>query len=116
MFIARALAQEAELVLMDEPLTGLDANSRREVLSVLERLRGQSVAVMVATHDLALAAQHFEHVMLLNRHLLGFGPPKEVFSEVSLLEAYGGRVRFLDTAAGAVLGDTPEGAPEEPHA
>jgi ABC-type Mn2+/Zn2+ transport system ATPase subunit len=106
MFIARALAQEAELVLMDEPLTGLDARSRRDTLALVDALHERKVSVMVATHDLELAAAHFDMVMLLNRRLIGFGPPDEVFTEARLLEAYGGGVALIDTEGGnSIVGD-----------
>ena len=96
MFIARALAQEAELMLMDEPLGGLDAPSQESILSLLDELQGQNVTVMVATHDLEQAAEHFDRIMLLNHKLIGFGPPEQVLQTEKLLEAYGGRVRSLD--------------------
>lgn len=89
MFIARALAQEAELMLMDEPLTGLDVRSQEEVLGILESLREQRVTVLVALHDLKMAAEHFEAVMLLNRHLVGLGSPQDVFTTERLIDAYG---------------------------
>ena len=89
MFIARALAQEAELMLMDEPLTGLDVRSQEELLGILESLRERRVTVLVALHDLKMAAEHFEAVMLLNRHLVGLGSPQEVFSTERLIDAYG---------------------------
>jgi manganese/iron transport system ATP-binding protein len=107
MFIARALAQEAELVLMDEPLTGLDVNSQEDILSILEQLRQRDVTVMVAMHDLKLAAERFDRVMLLNRRLLGLGPPGQVLSSRNLLEAYGGHLHLLPTADGMLaVGDT----------
>jgi manganese/iron transport system ATP-binding protein len=74
-FIARALAQEAELMLMDEPLTGLDVPSQQDIFEVLAALRARGVTVMIATHDLNLAAERFDRVMLLNRRLLGLGRP-----------------------------------------
>ena len=73
MFIARALAQEAELMLMDEPLTGLDIPAQEGILNLLDKLQKQNVTVMVATHDLDQAEKHFDRVMLLNHKLLGFG-------------------------------------------
>jgi len=91
MFIARALAQQAELVLMDEPLTGLDVNSQEDILDILQMLHKNNVTVMVATHNLDLAASHFDRVMLLNNRLFGFGKPQDVFSETQLSAAYGGR-------------------------
>ena len=89
MFIARALAQEAELMLMDEPLTGLDAPSQEGILSLLDSLQRQNVTVMVATHDLEQAAQYFDRIMLLNHQLIGFGGPDEVLQPEKLLRAYG---------------------------
>ena len=107
MFIARALAQEAELMLMDEPLTGLDATSQEEVLAILDRLHQQRVTVMVALHDLQLAARHFDQVMLLNHKLLGFGRPEQVLTPENLLAAYGGHLHLFPTEDGMVaLGDT----------
>jgi manganese/iron transport system ATP-binding protein len=95
MFIARALAQEAELMLMDEPLTGLDMTSHEIIFSLLDELRKRGVTVMISTHDLDQAAERFGRVMLLNHRLLGFGPPETVFNPQNLLEAYGGHLRLM---------------------
>ncbi|MBU0494649.1 MAG: metal ABC transporter ATP-binding protein [Chloroflexi bacterium] len=106
-FIARALAQEAELLLMDEPLTGLDTPAQEDILHILTSLQAQGVTMLVATHDLDLAAQHFDQVLLLNRRLIGFGPPPAVFTPDNLRAAYGGHVTLLDTDEGTlVIGDT----------
>jgi manganese/iron transport system ATP-binding protein len=96
MFIARALAQEAELMLMDEPLTGLDTPAQEGLLNLLDTLRGQEVTVMVATHDLEQAAKHFDRIMLLNHRIVAFGMPNEVLHTDNLLQAYGGRLRPVD--------------------
>src|SRR5215510_13403229 len=96
MFIARALAQEAELMLMDEPLTGLDAPSQEGLLNLLDRLKKEKVTVMVATHDLDQAASHFDRIMLLNHRLIAFGDPSEVLHTDNLLNAYGGRLKPVD--------------------
>jgi len=107
MFIARALAQEAELMLMDEPLTGLDVNSQEDIFSIMDELKKQNVTVLVSLHDLKLAAQEFDRVLLLNRKMMGVGKPKEVFSKDNLLEAYGGHLHLLSTEDGLLaLGDT----------
>lgn len=90
MFIARALAQEAELMLMDEPLTGLDTHSQEDILRILDVLRGRRVTVLVALHDLKLAAERFDGVLLLNHRLIGIGVPEEVFTPENLAAAYGG--------------------------
>ncbi len=96
MFIARALAQEAELMLMDEPLTGLDTPSQEKILSMLERLKQQQVTIMVATHDLEQAAEHFDRVMLLRQRLIGFGTPDQVLQTEKLMQAYGGNVHSIN--------------------
>ncbi len=93
MFIARALAQEAELMLMDEPLTGLDTPSQEGLLNLLDTLKDQNVTVMVATHDLEQAARHFDRIMLLNHRMIAFDAPREVLHTDKLLEAYGGRLK-----------------------
>jgi len=106
-FIARALAQEAELMLMDEPLTGLDVKSQEEIFYILEELRRRDVTIMVATHDLNLAAERFDRLMLLNEHILGFGQADSVFTPALLSEAYSGHMRILETPEGTVaLEDT----------
>jgi ABC-type Mn2+/Zn2+ transport system ATPase subunit len=99
-FLARALAQEAELVLMDEPLNGLDAPSQEAILSLLEKLRQEKITVMVATHDLGQAASHFDRVMLLNRRVIRFGPPHEVLTSDNLLHAYSGHAQLIKGADG----------------
>lgn len=97
MFIARALAQEAELMLMDEPFTGLDARSQEDILAILDELQRRGVTVMASTHDLDLASHHFDRVVLLNRRVLGVGGPDEVFSAERLIQAYGGHLRLIQT-------------------
>ncbi len=107
MFLARALAQEAEIVLMDEPLNGLDAPSQEAILGVLEKLRQQRITVMVATHDLSQAAKFFDRVMLLNRRIIRFGYPAEVLMAENLFAAYGSQGQLIQNADGtATLTDT----------
>ena len=103
MFIARSLAQEAELMLMDEPLSGLDTPSQEGILSLLDRLKRENVTVMVATHDLEQAAGHFERIMLLNHRIVAFDIPKNVLHTDNLLQAYGGRLKV--DSAGTMLVD-----------
>jgi manganese/iron transport system ATP-binding protein len=93
MFIARALAQEAELMLMDEPLTGLDTPAQEGLLDLLDTLRDQRVTVMVATHDLEQASRHFDRILLLNHRIVAFGHPEDVLQTENLISAYGGRLR-----------------------
>ncbi|MBM3143673.1 MAG: metal ABC transporter ATP-binding protein [Chloroflexi bacterium] len=107
MFIARALAQEAELMLMDEPFTGLDINSQEEVFRILDDLKARGVTVLVSLHDLKMATQRFDQVMLLNQRMLGIGTPGWVLTPENLLSAYGGRLHWVPTEEGMLaLGDT----------
>jgi len=89
-FIARALAQEAELLLMDEPLSGLDAPSRDAISDILDDLGSAGVTILVATHDLNLAAERFDRIMLLNSRVIAYGQPSEVLAAANLFRAYGG--------------------------
>lgn len=114
-FIARALAQEAELMLMDEPLTGLDVKSQEDIFDILDKLQQRNVTVLVATHDLNLAAERFDRLMLLNQQIIGFGLAREVFTPELLNRAYSGSMRLIDTANGTVfISDTCCGG-GEPH-
>jgi manganese/iron transport system ATP-binding protein len=117
-FLARALAQEAEILLLDEPLTGLDTPGQETLFAVLDRLREQGIIVLVATHDLDQAAAHFDRVMLLNRRLIALGSPAEVLTPPHLLRAYGAHLHILpgeDETPTMVLADTCcEGAERRP--
>lgn len=107
MFIARALAQQAELMLMDEPFSGLDVPSQQDILAILDGLKANGVTVMVATHDLEQAADSFDKVLLLNRRVYGFGRPEQVLTDEKLLAAYGGHSRVIAAADNRmVLADT----------
>jgi manganese/iron transport system ATP-binding protein len=118
MFIARALAQEAELMLMDEPLAGLDLPSQEGLLSLLARLQEKGVTVMVATHDLQQAAQYFDRILLLNQRIVAFGTAEHVLRPETLMRAYDGRMRFVDGEMGMLAMDDTccEGGGEHEHA
>ena len=90
-------------MLMDEPLTGLDTPSQEGILSLLDRLKKENVTVMVATHDLEQAANHFERIMLLNHRIVAFDIPQHVLHTDNLLQAYGGRLKV--DSAGTMLVD-----------
>jgi ABC-type Mn2+/Zn2+ transport system ATPase subunit len=102
-FLARALAQEPHILLLDEPFTGVDAATQEATLSVLDALSDQKVTIILSTHDLGLAAARFERVLLINRRLIGDGPPARVLSRGPLAEAFGGQVLTLPD--GSVLVD-----------
>jgi manganese/iron transport system ATP-binding protein len=98
-FIARALAQDAEIVLMDEPLTGLDVGSQEGILGLLRGLTDRGVTLLVSTHDLDIAAKQFARIMLLNRKLVAFGGPGEVMRAELLLPTFGGHASVQTASA-----------------
>lgn len=102
-FLARALAQEAELLLLDEPLTGLDIPSQEAILAILVELRAQGITALVATHDLNRAAEQFPLMMLFNRRIIAFGPPAEVLTTERLLAAYGDHMHVVHGTDGDVV-------------
>ena len=106
-FLAQALSQEAEVVLLDEPLTGLDIPGQEAILRILDDLHQAGVTVLTATHDLNLAAKRFDQVMLLNRRLISYGPAAKALTQEALMQAYGNQVHMLPGADGAlILSDT----------
>src|SRR5512142_3077347 len=84
MFLARALAQEPHILLMDEPFTGVDVTTQEATLKLLDDLRQAQVTAMISTHDLNLASGQFDLVLLLNHRLVAFGTPAEVFTKAHL--------------------------------
>jgi manganese/iron transport system ATP-binding protein len=95
MLVARALAQEPEVLLLDEPMVALDATSQHELLTLFEELREQGKTLLVATHDLTCVAESFDAGLLLNRRVVAYGPPTEIFTEERLNEAYGSHMMLL---------------------
>jgi ABC-type Mn2+/Zn2+ transport system ATPase subunit len=95
-FLARALAQEPHILLLDEPFTGVDVSTREATLDLLDELHARSVTVLVSTHDLDLAASRFDQVVLLNRRLIRAGLPSEVFQQDHLQEAFGGQMVVIN--------------------
>ena len=90
--LAQAAAQDAELLLLDEPFTGVDAPTREALRTLLESWREEGRTVIVATHDLESAAREFDLVVCLNRRLVAFGKPAETLGEEVLAETFAGRV------------------------
>jgi len=103
LFLARALAQEAELVLLDEPLVGLDVHSHREVLELIANLYRRDVTVIMSLHDLSIAASHFDKILLLREEMVGFGTPKTVLTEDVLRRAYGSCLQVIPGEDGTFI-------------
>ncbi len=102
-FLARALAQEPHIVLMDEPFTGVDAATQQTTLELLPQLQNQGVTVIVSTHDLNLASTRFDLVLLLNRRVIAFGNAAQVFTPDHITQAFGTRTLMLDGKGSLVV-------------
>jgi manganese/zinc/iron transport system ATP- binding protein len=94
-FIARSLAQGADLYIMDEPFVGVDAATEAAILNLLQDMRKRGKTVVVVHHDLQTAKAYFDWIVLLNTRLVASGPKEEIFKESLLQEAYGGRLNVL---------------------
>jgi ABC-type Mn2+/Zn2+ transport system ATPase subunit len=99
--LARALVQEAQMLLLDEPLAGVDPASAELIDSVLRDLRDEGRAVLVATHDVE-GARAFDRVLCLSTRQVAFGAPDEVLDRAVLEATYGREIVVLDSAAGPV--------------
>jgi ABC-type Mn2+/Zn2+ transport system ATPase subunit len=105
MFLARALAQEADLILLDEPLCGLDGLAKCNMMQIIEEIHQRGITLIVATEDLTQAAssRHYEQAVLLNRGVIASGPAREVFTLERLAKTYKGKLRWFPTERGTVL-------------
>lgn len=99
--LAQAMVEDAGLILLDEPLTGVDRPTADVVAGLIGAWRDEGRAVMVATHDLESAARDYDLVVALNRRLVGFGPAPEICTEEIMRETFRGHVARL--AAGDVV-------------
>jgi manganese/iron transport system ATP-binding protein len=97
-FLARALAQEPHILLMDEPFNGVDMSTQEATFQLLADLKQQNVTVLVSTHDLNMAARKFDDIVLLKRKLIAFGTPSEVLKREHLTAAFGEQLLQLDDA------------------
>ncbi len=102
-FLARAIAQNPHILLMDEPFTGVDVTTREATLRLLDHLRERQVTTIISTHDLNLAASRFDLVLLLNKGLIAYGKPQDVLKQEHLAKAFGSAL--LVTENGALLVD-----------
>lgn len=98
-FLARALVQDAQLYLMDEPFAGVDAATERAIVEVLRTLRERGRTVVAVHHDLTTVPTYFDHVVLLNMRVVATGPVEATFTEENLHKTYGGRLTLLTEAA-----------------
>src|SRR5688572_25125934 len=93
-FIARALLQEADVFLLDEPFSGVDAPTQALVLRVLDNLRLAGKTIVFATHDLIMAERSADICVLLNRRVVAAGPPSQILTVPNLQSTFGGSTAF----------------------
>lgn len=94
-FLARALAQGSDILLLDEPFAGVDAATERAILDVLERAKQAGKTLVVVHHDLSTAAEYFDRLILIKQRLYAYGPPRLVLREDLLSKVYEGRLRIF---------------------
>ncbi|MGY0693593.1 metal ABC transporter ATP-binding protein [Virgibacillus sp. FSP13] len=98
-FIARALAQKAELFFLDEPFVGIDISSEETIIRILKELRDQGKTILVVHHDLSKAKDYFQQILLLNQELVEFGDVEDVMRPETIARAYQGQLSFLKELA-----------------
>ena len=94
-FLARALVQKADLYMMDEPFAGIDATTEKVILELMQDLKADGATVLCVHHDLPTVADYFDHLSLLNLHVVASGAIEDVFTKEQLMKCYGGRLELL---------------------
>jgi len=94
-FLARALAQQSMVYLMDEPFAGVDASTEKAIVRLLHELRAQGSTVIAVHHDLQTVSEYFDSVLLLNMRAIAFGAVESVFTSENLQKTYGGQLHLL---------------------
>jgi manganese transport system ATP-binding protein len=95
-FLARALAQESEMLFLDEPFVGIDVSSEETIISILKELKNDSKTILVVHHDLSKVHDYFDQLILLNKELVGFGDVNQILRPDVLSKAYAGQFSFME--------------------
>ncbi|OCA85058.1 metal ABC transporter ATP-binding protein [Pseudobacillus wudalianchiensis] len=95
-FLARALAQKAQIFFLDEPFVGIDAASEEAIVAILKDLKQEGKTILVVHHDLSKVNDYFDQLILLNKELIGFGTVDQVWRADMLSKAYSGQFSFLN--------------------
>lgn len=94
-FIARALAQQAQIFLLDEPFVGVDASTETTIIQLIKEVNRSGKLIIIVHHDLNKVTEYFDQLILINQRLIAFGPTQEVFTPETLKRTYGGRLTIL---------------------
>ena len=103
-FLARALAQDGQVILLDEPFTGVDVKTEEQIVALLRELRDEGRVMLVSTHNLGSVPEFCDRTVLVKGTVLAYGPTDEVFTRENLENAFGGVLRHF-TLGGAALHD-----------
>jgi len=101
-FIARALAQDTDVLLLDEPFSGVDVAAEQEIMETLDALKQAGITILLATHDLN-AASRFDRVLILKNGVIAYGEPQDVFTPDNLRQAYGDRVSVVGSGSQTII-------------
>ena len=102
-FIARALCQQADILLLDEPIAGVDAATKHSIFELIQGLTAQNRTILVVNHDLKIL-KRFDKLLLLNQRVIAYGPPHDVATDENLRRTYGGRLNLLERAEESLRG------------
>jgi len=97
-FLARALVQNADLYLMDEPFAAVDAATEKAIVQILQEMKQAGKTALVIHHDLQTVPEYFDYVILLNMRVIDHGLTEDVFTPENLQKTYGGRLTLLEEA------------------
>jgi manganese/iron transport system ATP-binding protein len=104
-FLARSLAQEGRIILLDEPFTGIDVKTEAAIIALLRELRATGHLILVSTHNLGSVPEFCDRVVLINRTVLAAGPTADVFTQANLEKAFGGVLRNFQLGGTALHQD-----------
>jgi manganese/iron transport system ATP-binding protein len=104
-FLARSLAQEGRIILLDEPFTGVDVKTETAIISLLRELRASGHLMLISTHNLGSVPDFCDQVVLINRTVLAAGPTGQVFTQANLERAFGGVLRHFNLGGEALHSD-----------
>jgi len=94
-FIARALCQQADVFLLDEPFVGVDMTTEEHIIKILKRLASENKTLLVVHHDLSTVDSYFDNVILLNQRMIAYGDTESTFTKENIAKAYGGQLPIL---------------------
>src|SRR5690606_26915403 len=94
-FLARALAQEGQVILLDEPFTGVDVTTETQIIELLKEMRTEGRVMLVSTHNLGSVPEFCDRAVLINKRILAEGPTAKVFTHDNLQKAFGGVLRHF---------------------